>query len=140
MHLLVFVYGTLLRGELNHHLLAAGELVGAHRTESAYTLFQLGGYPGVVRGGSTSIAGEVYRVDQCTLGLLDRLEAYPRLYDRIAIQTPYGRAWAYVYRGSVAGRPVIQSGDWRDHVRSDRLRRGACRYRYDNRRPSGSAR
>jgi len=113
MHHRVFVYGTLLRGEVNHHRLAGAELLGACRTEPCFTLFCLGAYPGVVRGRRTSEAGEVYRVGAKGMALLDRLEDYPRLYDRILIPSPFGRAWIYVYRGPLDGRPVIGSGDWR---------------------------
>jgi gamma-glutamylaminecyclotransferase len=113
MHRRVFVYGTLLAGEVNDHLLADAALLGRHRTEPCFTLFCLGAYPGVVRGGRTSVAGEIYRVGAKDLELLDRLEDYPRLYDRILIPSPFGRAWIYVYRGPLDGRPVIGSGDWR---------------------------
>jgi gamma-glutamylaminecyclotransferase len=109
----VFVYGTLLAGEVNHHLLARSELLGRHRTEPRFTMLDLGAYPGVASGGSTAIAGEVYRIDSKGLELLDRLEDYPRLYDRILISSPYGRAWIYLYRGRVNGRAAIRSGDWR---------------------------
>ncbi len=114
MHHRVFVYGTLLRGEVNHHRLAGAELLGACRTEPCFTLFHLGAYPGLGRGGRTAIAGEVYRVDGAGLRYLDRLEDYPRLYDRTLIPTPFGRAWVYLYRGDLSGRSVIQGGDWRD--------------------------
>jgi gamma-glutamylcyclotransferase (GGCT)/AIG2-like uncharacterized protein YtfP len=113
MHRHVFVYGTLLAGEVNHHLLAGCELLGRHRTDPRFTMLDLGAYPGVARGGSTAIAGEIYRVDSKRLELLDRLEDYPRLYDRVLIPSPYGRAWIYPYRGRVNGRAVIRSGDWR---------------------------
>ena len=113
MQHLVFVYGTLLSGEVNHYLLDGAELIGLHRTEPCYTMFGLGAYPGVARGGSTAIAGEVFRVDGKGLERLDRLEDYPRLYDRDLIPSPYGRAWIYLYRGRRQGRQVIRSGDWR---------------------------
>jgi len=109
----VFVYGTLLAGEVNHHLLDGAELLGPHRTAPCYSMFSLGAYPGVARGGSTAIAGEVYRVGNKGLDCLDRLEDYPRLYDRTLIPCPYGRAWIYLFRGRVNGRRRIQSGDWR---------------------------
>jgi gamma-glutamylcyclotransferase (GGCT)/AIG2-like uncharacterized protein YtfP len=113
MRHLVFVYGTLLAGEVNDHLLAAAELLGSHRTEPRFTMFSLGAYPGVARGGCTAIAGEVYRLGVKDLELLDRLEEYPRLYARALLPTPYGRAWIYLYRGRVDGRLLIRSGDWR---------------------------
>jgi len=113
MQHLVFVYGTLLRGEVNHGLLGGAELLGAHRTEPRFTLYRLGAYPGLATGGATAVCGEVYRVTAAGLRALDRLEDYPRLYDRILIPTPYGRAWVYCYRGRVRGRQSIGSGDWR---------------------------
>jgi gamma-glutamylcyclotransferase (GGCT)/AIG2-like uncharacterized protein YtfP len=128
----VFVYGTLLRGELNHPLLDGAVYVGAHRTEPCFTLYSLGGYPGLVGGGSTAVSGEVYRLDDFGLRRLDRLEGYPRLYGRRLMATPFGRAWAYLYRGAVGDRSVIRSGDWRDLSRDGgALAAAAIRYRRD---------
>lgn len=128
MHHRVFVYGTLLRGEVNHPLLAGADLLGPHRTAAAFTLYDLGTYPGLVRGGVTAVRGEVYRVDGATLRRLDALEEYPHLYGRLLIATPHGGTWVYHYRGVVQGFPVIASGDWRDLTR-DRasVRAGAIR-------------
>lgn len=131
----VFVYGTLLRGGVNHRLLAGAELLGPHRTEPCFTLFRLGAYPGLARGGSTAVAGEVYRVDAADLARLDRLEEYPRLYDRVLIPTAYGRAWVYLYRGPIGNRPVIHSGDWRLSADSDSIRAAAIRGRRDPKNP-----
>jgi gamma-glutamylcyclotransferase (GGCT)/AIG2-like uncharacterized protein YtfP len=109
----VFVYGTLLRGEINHPLLAGAGFLGTHRTDPCFSLYLLGAYQGAVRGGDTALSGEVFRVDTGGLQRLDRLEEYPSLYDRQGIWTPYGRAWIYLYRGPLRDRPVIQGGDWR---------------------------
>jgi gamma-glutamylcyclotransferase (GGCT)/AIG2-like uncharacterized protein YtfP len=109
----VFVYGTLLRGDVNHHLLAGAQYLGPHRTAPCFALYLLGAYPGAVRGGTCAIVGEVYAVDHAGLRRLDRLEDYPRLYDRQLLGSPYGRAWIYLYRGSVQDRPMIRGGDWR---------------------------
>jgi len=109
----VFVYGTLLRGEVNHHLLDNCAWLGLHRTAPCFTLLRVGAYPGAVRGGGSAILGEVFRIDTAGLGRLDRLEEYPRLYDRQLIATPYGRAWIYLYRGRRGHRQVITGGNWR---------------------------
>lgn len=108
----VFVYGTLRRGEANHYRLAGAERLGEHRTEPCFSLYDLGAYPGLTRGGATAIVGEVYRLDAAALRQLDRLEDYPRLYTRVPIPTPWGAAWVYCYRGRVRDRPRIRSGDW----------------------------
>jgi gamma-glutamylaminecyclotransferase len=109
----VFVYGTLLAGEVNHCLLDGAPLLGPWRTLPRYTLYDLGAYPGVAAGGCTAIVGEVYAVDTQRLARLDTLEEYPRLYDREPILTAYGCAWIYLYRGRLADRPAIPGGDWR---------------------------
>lgn len=112
MQHLVFVYGTLMRGEINHHLLARARFMGTHRTAPCFTLLLLGAYPGAVRTGHTPLLGEIFLVDGANLRRLDRLEEYPGLYDRQSIPTPYGRAWIYLYRGRRRDRSVIASGSW----------------------------
>jgi gamma-glutamylaminecyclotransferase len=132
----VFVYGTLLRAEVNHHLLAGAQFLGPHRTQACYTLYDLDAYPGLSSGGRTAIAGEVYRVGDAALHQLDRLEDYPRLYDRVLIPSPYGRAWIYIYRGRLNDRPVIPSGDWRTVTAdADSLNAAAVRARRDSKNP-----
>ena len=108
----VFVYGTLLSGEVNHPLLTGATLLGTRRTQPCFTLYLLGAYPGLVAGGRTAISGEVYSVDDAGLGAIDRLEDAPRLYRRRLIRTPYGRAWVYLYRGNVRDRPALSGGHW----------------------------
>lgn len=67
---------------------------------------------------------------------LDRLEDYPRLYDRVLIPTPYGRAWVYLYRGPKADRALIGSGDWREiSCHAAAVRTGALRNRRDPKNP-----
>lgn len=125
----VFVYGTLLRGEINHRLLGDAEFLGPHRTAPCFGLYLLGAYPGAVRGGGDAIHGEIYAVDGAGLRRLDRLEEYPRLYDRQRLPSPHGQVWIYLYRGSLVDRPRIPHGDWRafaadpDSVRAAGVRR-----------------
>lgn len=112
MRYLVFVYGTLRRGGSNHHLLGAARYLGRFRTEPAYTMLNLGHYPGVIAPGGGSILGEVYGVSPRLLRDLDRLEDVPRLYRRESLATPWGMAWLYLYQARALGATAIDDGDW----------------------------
>jgi gamma-glutamylaminecyclotransferase len=111
----VFVYGTLLRGECNHRLLARARFVGEAVTEARFELVDLGAYPAMCAGGTMAVRGECYCVDARTLARLDRLEGHPDYYERVEIRLATGReVETYVMpRSEVAGRPRIGSGDWR---------------------------
>lgn len=117
----VFVYGTLRRGQPAHDFLAKQRFVGEARTIAAFELVDLGAYPGLVRGGETSVVGEVWAVDDSTLARLDRYEGHPHLYLRQAIVLHSGEtAQAYVMAAEQArGRAAIPGGDW---VAADRKR------------------
>jgi len=110
----VFVYGTLRRGESNHHLLATAVFVCEARTTPDYTLFALDGHPGMGVGGTTGVIGELYDVDTTTLAALDELEGYPGWYDRRAVSLENGiHALAYILPARfTTGRAVIADGDW----------------------------
>ena len=111
----IFVYGTLMRGEGNHRLLAGAKRIGAARTAPQFLFVSLGGFPGLVRGGDLSVRGELYDVGVGTLHDLDRLEGHPHFYRRQPIALDDGaRAIAYLLTaGQVRGRERIASGDWR---------------------------
>jgi gamma-glutamylcyclotransferase (GGCT)/AIG2-like uncharacterized protein YtfP len=110
----VFVYGTLLAGEPNHHVLGEAEFLGPARTAPAFELYTFGPYPGLVAGGHTRVVGEVYAVDDETLARLDWLEGYPGFYDRQEIALEGGTAIAYTVRpDQVWGLPRVADGDWR---------------------------
>lgn len=108
----VFVYGSLRRGGYNHGLLRGARFLGYERTPREYTMVDLGRYPGVISAGRTAVLGEVYAVSAATISRLDRLEDYPRSYDRRRIPTRFGDAWLYVYRLSSRGARRVRSGDW----------------------------
>ena len=44
----LFLYGTLKRGQRNHHFLAGAECLGAARSLSRYRLVEVGPFPGLV--------------------------------------------------------------------------------------------
>lgn len=116
--MLVFVYGTLKEGYGNHrhHLQREGvNYKGEYITPAEWTMFSLGGFPGVMKGGNTPITGEVYEIDKEVFRGLDRLEGFPRFYDRDLIKTPYGAAWIYYLKDQHyrASSPKIEDGVWR---------------------------
>lgn len=80
------MYGTLRTDEGNAGLLADSAFVGDALTEGRFTMIHLGGFPGVVAGGNTSIHGELYDVDDRTLDRLDQLEGHPNFYKRQQIR------------------------------------------------------
>jgi len=115
---LVACYGSLRRGMVNHHYhLSDSEYKGTFPTEPEYTLHSLQWYPGLKLNGNTSVVMEVYEVDEFTLKGLDHLEGYDPgkksdFYDRIEIDTPWGKAFTYIYVNELSKESIIESGDW----------------------------
>lgn len=115
---LIFVYGTLKRGEGNDLSRWPNvEFVGEDAING--DIFELGWYPGVktVPGqfdpGSAIVRGEVFRIlDDDAVERLDSYEGYPNLYDRIETETAEGlHVWVYTFNGERTG-PRIESGWW----------------------------
>lgn len=112
---LLFVYGTLMRGEPAHGLLAGSPFLGAARTEPGHALVDLGAYPGLVREGSGQVSGECYAVTTADLERLDAYEDVPSEYVRGSVRLEDGReAQAYLLVRADAA-PRIASGSWREH-------------------------
>jgi gamma-glutamylaminecyclotransferase len=114
---LIFTYGTLMRDEINHRLLATARFVAEAHTEPCFELFDLGHFPAMSAGGQTVVRGEVYAVDDQTLVRLDRLEGHPTLYQRTPLRLADGQeVQTYLMNDArMRRRPVIASGDWRAH-------------------------
>ena len=119
----VAVYGSLRRGFGNHGLLEDSLFIGEALTEARYTMLHLGGFPGVVKKGNTSITVELYDVDEETLRRLDRLEGHPGFYERLPVkvlpvnadQTDAPQAWEWVSMYLLPNDwdgAAIETGDW----------------------------
>ncbi|XP_071492948.1 putative gamma-glutamylcyclotransferase CG2811 [Diadema antillarum] len=97
---LVFVYGTLKRGQPNHHVITdfkeGYKLIGEGQTQSKWPLVIASEFniPFLLdsEGEGHNVAGEVYEVNDSVFAKLDELEGYPGFYDRrqvsIAMTTP----------------------------------------------------
>ncbi len=123
MGALLFVYGTLKRGCRNHRLLAGQTFVGPARTVPGFTLYDLGGYPGIAPapGETAGVVGELWAIDAAALARLDAFEGvHEGLYRRapISLQVPPGAAAAatadaYFPAVSLAGRPHV-GAEWKE--------------------------
>lgn len=109
---LIFVYGTLKRGDVRSAALAGARFLGEARTEPRYRLYDCGEYPALVGAppgaGGVSIEGEVYEATPECLARLDEVEGVAeQLYERapIALLPPFSTdtVEAYFYRRPVAG-------------------------------------
>jgi gamma-glutamylaminecyclotransferase len=112
----IVVYGSLRRGFGNHRLLEDSDFIGRVTTRPEYTMLHLGGFPGLVSGGETTIVCELYSVDDDTLRDLDRLEGHPSFYTRTPIEVldeSGNTIEAEIYLlARNRNYPVVASGDW----------------------------
>lgn len=108
----LFTYGTLMRGEVAHHLMGGATFVREATTAPRFTLHSCGRYPALAADGITAVRGEVFHVPDALFESLDAYESDD--YDRIVIALDDGEAEAYVMPAHhSAGLPIIPSGDWR---------------------------
>ena len=118
---LISVYGSLRKGLHNHGLISDSQLLGEFKTEPVYSLYSLGGFPGLKENGNTSVVMEVYAVDETTASYVDGLEGYSpdrvaTFYDKVPIQTPYGEASVYTYVRNIPEDRLVESGDWKKFI------------------------
>jgi gamma-glutamylcyclotransferase (GGCT)/AIG2-like uncharacterized protein YtfP len=118
--MLVFVYGTLKRGERNHSFLRNATFVSDARTVDRFSLLDLGSFPAMVRHpAETQVSGEIYQIDANILERLDRLEGVPTLYDmhRIRVtELDSGEeidVMVYLFAAGNCYRwPTVKDGNW----------------------------
>ena len=118
----IFDYGSLLRGERDHDLLAGADFLGEVRTKALYTLVDLGPYPAIYVGGSVSVLGELYRIDKRRRFAIDVRKECPVMFQRIKLELEDGRlVEGYAMREEqLRGRRRIKSGSFRDRFRLSR--------------------
>ncbi len=121
------VYGTLKQGHGNYnHYLRNREgvrFLGELKTEPKYTMYSMGGFPGVAEGGDTAIVVEVFRVEnEDVIRGINSLEGYSGVrnsaqnwYDTCELPTPWGIANMFTQNDLIRRRGmqgVVASGDW----------------------------
>jgi gamma-glutamylcyclotransferase (GGCT)/AIG2-like uncharacterized protein YtfP len=131
----VFVYGTLLRGESNAHVLHDRPVRRVLDARVRGALLETDQpYPVMVLDDASTVHGELVELDDvgARLGPLDALEDFSgygrpgRLYHRTLVEatTAAGtrRAWTYVAGETVGRGARIESGSWRAHRRRTDVR------------------
>ncbi len=111
---LVFVYGTLMRGQSAHAYLAEAEYIGEYRLPG-YAMYDLGWYPGIVPDPARTVYGEVYCVSSRMLREMDGYEGEGSLYHRIRANAENESrtvpVFVYVYARRT-GNELIPGGRW----------------------------
>ncbi|ABE51304.1 gamma-glutamylcyclotransferase family protein [Methanococcoides burtonii] len=111
---LLFVYGTLKRGYVNHHLLERSTFVLETCTEKKFQILDMGDFPAVVKDVPVStIDGELFNVDDSTLSDIDAFEGEWFSREEVVLQDS-SIAWMYFLSEYVSheGCPSITSGTW----------------------------
>ena len=115
------MYGTLKRGHYNDYLLEDSKLIGTGVTEPLYTMYSMGGFPVVTKGGNTAIHVEVYDVqNERVLNNLHQLENFSgkkddpsNWYDMTTVNVEgIGEAELYYQKEMNYNRPVVETGNW----------------------------
>lgn len=113
----IAVYGTLRRGFSNYgYLLGDQEFLGEETVSLPYKMVSLGGFPGLVASEENhDVVIEVFKIDEEAARSVDRLESYPRFYNRTEIVTSFDVAWIY-YLNNPEGynsNKEVPGGDWK---------------------------
>ncbi len=107
---LLFVYGTLMRGEAGHHHLGDARFVGAWTTPPHFRMVVVDWYP-AIGPGERSVDGEVFDVAPSRLSAIDAYEGDG--YLREILPTPWGAALVYVWPALPPGLEDVPNGRWR---------------------------
>jgi len=135
MGIKVFVYGTLLSGfgNYNYYLKDKAKLIDKNASVEKFKIFDLGYFPACIFTDNPEdvVHGEVYSVCKETLRDLDRLEGYPRYYDRMNVNnllmmeypiTMREPIWIYIQKIEQLRESAehIESGNWREFCKEKR--------------------
>ena len=115
----LIVYGTLMSGERNHRF--CRNAVNITPCTVTGTLYDTGyGFPAFVPEGENMVAAELIEIPFEDWEAVDRLEGYPRLYDRLMFSAKFTdgtdtTGWVYVMHNLPEMAKVIKNGDWKEY-------------------------
>ena len=115
----LIVYGTLMSGERNHRF--CRNAVSINPCTVTGTLYDTGyGFPAFVPEGEGVVNAELIEIPIEDWAAVDRLEGYPRLYDRQLMQAMLAdggetTGWVSIMNTLPPMAKIIESGDWKCH-------------------------
>ena len=115
----LIVYGTLMSGERNHRF--CRNAVSLTPCTITGTLYDTGyGFPAFVPESGGVINAELIEIPLADWVDIDRLEGYPRLYDRQLLQATLAdggktTGWIYIMNTLPPMAKVIESGSWKEY-------------------------
>jgi len=103
----VFVYGTLMRGHINHtYYLSKSKFLGEAEL-AGHAMYNVSSFPGIVTEQYEKVKGEVYSVDAETLRKLDCLEGEGSLYIRKIVDLQLNnetiQGFVYIWNHTITG-------------------------------------
>ena len=114
---LIAAYGTLRSGERNERF--CRNAISRRSAIISGTLYDTGwGFPAFVPAGKTKVTVELIEIPIRDWADVDRLEGYPRLYDRMLMDFTLDngeqvKAWIYIMNTLPEQAKAIVSGDWK---------------------------
>ena len=115
----LIVYGTLMSGESNHRF--CQNAVSITPCSVTGTLYDTGyGYPAFQPQGESTVKAELIEIPFEDWEAVDRLEGYPRFYDRQLFPAKLDdgtevTGWIYIMYTLPPMVKVIESGDWKGY-------------------------
>ena len=115
----LIVYGTLMSGERNHRF--CRNAVNITPCTVTGTLYDTGyGFPAFVPEGENMVAAELIEIPFEDWEAVDRLEGYPRLYDRLMFPAKLAdgtdtTGWVYVMHNLPEMAQIIERGNWKEY-------------------------
>ena len=115
----LIVYGTLMSGERNHRF--CRNAVSITPCTVTGTLYDTGyGFPAFAPEGDGEVKAELIEIPLADWADVDRLEGYPRLYDRQLLQVTLAdggetTGWVYIMTELPEDAKVIESGNWKEY-------------------------
>ena len=115
----LIVYGTLMSGERNHGF--CRNAVNITHCTITGTFYDTGyGFPAFVPESENTVAAELIEIPIEAWAAVDRLEGYPRVYDRLMFPAKLAdgtdtTGWIYIMHTLPPMAKVIPGGDWKEY-------------------------